>query len=49
MAVYFADICGLELPIFRAVAGILVGSLKLEVRCVVLLCFVVLLFIIMLQ
>jgi hypothetical protein len=31
VAVYFADICGLELPIFRAVAGILAGSLKLEV------------------
>jgi glycerol-3-phosphate dehydrogenase len=32
VAVYFADICGLELPIFRAVAGILAGTLKVEVN-----------------
>lgn len=31
VAVYFADKCGLELPIFRAVAGVLNGSLKIEV------------------
>ncbi|CAM9648101.1 unnamed protein product, partial [Ectocarpus fasciculatus] len=30
VAVYFADKCGLELPIFRAVAGVLNGSLKIE-------------------
>ena len=30
VAVHFADKCGLELPIFRSVAGVLNGTLKIE-------------------
>jgi glycerol-3-phosphate dehydrogenase len=32
VAVYFADKCGLDLPIFRAVASIIEGEELLEVR-----------------
>jgi glycerol-3-phosphate dehydrogenase (NAD+) len=30
VAVFFADQCGLELPIFRAVAAVLKGTLKID-------------------
>ena len=36
VAIHFADKCGLELPIFRAVAAVLDGTLKIEVIFIVL-------------
>jgi glycerol-3-phosphate dehydrogenase len=32
VAVHFADICGLDLPIFRTVAAILSGKMAIEVQ-----------------